>query len=1168
MALNDRSRRIGDQHQGSFHNETDAFAANDEGYRLLHNGQVEEGLSLLEASARAGVPWALATYSWHCLKTSQEARALALAQDALSACQAFAIRESSNPDLSRTAAYQVVNARSNLALCHLATGGDEGYALEAWASGSEIGHAESALYPAVLLWRQGHQPEADRLVERIPAPVRAGLAADMREGIDSSAPWFSDWCRDGMTLLDRAPQQELTADLIDLEGAAHLPRVGDPGVLPDHAWEALRLVHGDDSAAAETALRSLIGEGGDAAYPARMELGLLLVESEDIMSARYREGWDLLVQSLHAPFRDVIAGASWNIGAELQSRGDSATAADFAEVALALGDPTALQHFAREAIEADDDPAASELCQRIIDEVALGHPGRSLAFTYQALKASSGLPPAAQDWFRQAQGTAPASLLAQSAAVYLWKGHYNVDIAAASVSTRYFEACECYFDDPPELCLECGRSSSTTLSVASGAGDGAYPALELLSTVEGSDGGGVLTTFVQDNLPAVGMIGILAEFIDSAAPLIVGNLRCDGTLILADSSKSFDDRDVSISITQPPGDFLVVCWVGLTRSGTFAPVALGAITGATAGDVLENVFPVSDQQRSQITAEIWGDPGRLVHSLFADIRPPVAEGNADLMQGIDDTAFLSYVAQFGELMADDEAATWGHDQLPCGSEAVLAALEMRGYLEPRLPWWRPHMRNDPSDVWGRVLDARDESRAPGHDVGSDVVWVRRAAARSLHLSADQADTLARDPDTRVRQNLATNPVAPTSAIALLAGDSDGSVRRAVAGHHACPPETLRQFALSGWEVAQVAANPGTPLDVLASLAEQPDLSIRYGLARNPALPEALAGPLASDPEAGVRAALAENPATPRAIVDGLSLDADENVRQGAMGNPAASDQARAQASLLGATPPAPTAPAVPSTVSSLGVPRFCVMCGIALVPNANFCAGCGAAVVAVVATPQSSSNSAPDHLVEAALAGDQRARDDIIERVDLEAIRNCVELALQKRDVDAAEFWALEWATVPIPATSADQLDGLAALCEQLLVPQGRYEEASLYCSWFLTHPDTALRSRSRTLEALIDQARRNKGSQRLEHHGDWQFIDLRVPGDPEADQRYHYLRVIAFMRDLEIRGELADSVDLQRDNYMSWLTGFFIGFASQVASVGTERETAAKAIADWLELR
>lgn len=76
MAFNDGSKRIGGSSGGGLENGFDPFAASDESFRLLHSGRVEEGLQLLQASSLAGVPWALATSSWYCVKNREELHAV------------------------------------------------------------------------------------------------------------------------------------------------------------------------------------------------------------------------------------------------------------------------------------------------------------------------------------------------------------------------------------------------------------------------------------------------------------------------------------------------------------------------------------------------------------------------------------------------------------------------------------------------------------------------------------------------------------------------------------------------------------------------------------------------------------------------------------------------------------------------------------------------------------------------------------------------------------------------------------------------------------------------------------------------------------------------------------------------------------------------------------
>ena len=1057
MSLNDGSKRIGGGPSGRGPSlGFDPFAANDEGFRLLYSGRVEEGLQLLQASSLAGLPWALATYSWHCVNNREEVRAIELAQEALPACQAFVVRESANPALADTAAYQLSNARSNLALCHLAAGGDAAYAMDVWRAGKEVGHAESAFYPAILAWRSGDEREADHIVQALPAPVRAGLRDDMDEGVGCSSDWFAAWCRDGLVLLDRAPDEALTADVVNIERVRTLPRIQDPGVLTDADWDALRLVHGDDPQATERALRSLIDQGTNAAYPARMELGVLLVEHANVFSHRYREGWNLLVRSLNAPFRDVVGATAWNIAAEYFRRGDDESAEGFGRVALELDDPTALKHYAAQAQSEGNDAEAHELYERISQEVPPEDPAAVEARTQLARQAAMSLPAHVSDWFLTAQGSLPAHALAESAPVYLWKGHYNVDVANAAIATRFFESCECSYEDVIDVCEFCGRGPENFQSTASGPGDGGYAVFQLLPSGEDRATAGAITLFSQVDFSGVGATTTFSATLDSAAPMILGTLDCRGLLIFSDASTCFDSRDVSISIDQPTGPCLVVCWVGVESAGAnFLPVAMAALSGKMADAARTRVPHLSDAGRAAIIASLWGDPNRLVNALFVDIRPDVALGNFNMLQNAEDEAALGYLAQVGELLdmesADPDLIRDVREALGCGSIEVLTALESRGYLEPELPWWQEQMRSDFRDTWGRVVTARDPYREVHDAELQDITWVRRALARSPRLTASQCATLAGDPDARVRLNVARNPVTPAAVVESLQHDADPAVRAAAAD----------------------------------------------------------AGDEASTPQ-GVAAQ--------------------------------------------------------PSPVAGLA-PRFCGMCGTPLAPQANFCGNCGAPI-AVLPMGYPTGGTIVDPRVQRAIGGDLTARSEIIDSVDLTAMRACFVAAMASGDLEQSEFWGLEIATAPAPASHTDQVEGIQLLCEQILVPQGRYEEACLYCTWALTLSDAGLRARARQTVDSIDVARVAAGAPRLQHYGEWRFVDLSLPADPGLPQRDHYLRIIAYLRHLDETGQFDETDSIRRDNFMSWLTGFFLGFAPELAEVGVERETVAKAMADWLEMR
>jgi hypothetical protein len=949
--------------------EFDALAANDEGFWLVEQGQVDEGLSLLAQSARAGVPWALATYSWHQLAHGNPAAALDLAQSALPACREWIGLIQGDTDLAEAARYQLINARSNLALCGLAVGDDPVVALAVWEEGIEVDHVESAFYPAILAYRTGNSIAAKGAASAMAVPVLVGLRASfLSDPLDASS-WFAQWCADGLAVLDLVGFTPPSVSSLDAERMLGLPQIKDTGELSAEDWETLQLVHQEDRHVTEEGLRRLAESGRAVSHPAMLELGTLLLEAGHL-SPRYREGWDLLVASLNAPYRDVVAVAVWNISAELRRQGDEEGADGFSQLALELGDATALAYYIQAAQHAEDFDKARELSLRA-EAMGTGSPAAEAARTVLALDTAARQDAHVRDWFQAAQGTLPAELVANETPIYAWRGNYNVDVASVAISPAYFADCEvsCYFNNVPGDCEDCGRVSDKFLYASSGAGDGGYSAFGLYSP-SGSTLG-VFTAFldVMDGRPLVGGIADLGDWLDSSAPLFLGTIVSQGFLTLGDAAMTTDGRDVSVDFEVIPGSYAVVCWVGRSASGNeLVPVALAAGAGPL-GDVLgHESLRLPKSERDHLIASMWGAPGRLVNSLMADIRPQVLAHNYEVLKDPDPARARSYALQWAERDDGQEARSLAAELFGCGSSEALAALDLRGWLEPQLPWWQANMAHDSRDIWGRVLAARDQTVPLADQACTDEVWVRRAAARHPLLSAEQATLLAHDPDLRVRLNLALNPATPSGLLETLTESTDVAVASAAASSESCPAEVLVRLGRMGRCAPAVAANPNTPLDIIEALADSPsaaarasvaaregvsistlatlagdaDQMVRAGVAANKGIDGFTAKRLARDPEVWVRSLLASNPKMPAEVLAELTLDPDEGVRKSAAANPNASEESRAQASLVGTPPQPPAGHASSKGRASTSLSDFCSTCGGALVEGGRFCPDCGA----------------------------------------------------------------------------------------------------------------------------------------------------------------------------------------------------------------------------------
>lgn len=184
----------------------DIFAWNDLGYNLVHEGKIEEGLDYLARSAREGVPWAMASYSWALLLKGDHQRALALFDEVLPAMEGFVQRTMGHAEIAAIAPGQLANARSNAALSRLALGGAVQEALDVWAPGRWTGHVESKFYPAVVALRDGRQQDAESIAASLTGDERAEIIETLHQVIDEGTGWFADWCRDGLTILGNPPR--------------------------------------------------------------------------------------------------------------------------------------------------------------------------------------------------------------------------------------------------------------------------------------------------------------------------------------------------------------------------------------------------------------------------------------------------------------------------------------------------------------------------------------------------------------------------------------------------------------------------------------------------------------------------------------------------------------------------------------------------------------------------------------------------------------------------------------------------------------------------------------------------------------------------------------------------------------------------------------------------
>lgn len=161
--------------------------------------------------------------------------------------------------------------------------------------------------------------------------------------------------------------------------------------------------------------------------------------------------------------------------------------------------------------------------------------------------------------------------------------------------------------------------------------------------------------------------------------------------------------------------------------------------------------------------------------------------------------------------------------------------------------------------------------------------VKVALAKSPATTDAILESLARDPEYRVREAVAGNEATPEAVLEVLASDhragdeepwESRQIRLALAKNPATPAAVLEALATDlNYEVREaVASNKATPGAVLELLGRDAKTKswgaqqVRVAVARNPSAPSTLLEDLATDSEYLVREAVATNEATPLSVL--------------------------------------------------------------------------------------------------------------------------------------------------------------------------------------------------------------------------------------------------------------------------------------------------------------
>ena len=246
--------------------------------------------------------------------------------------------------------------------------------------------------------------------------------------------------------------------------------------------------------------------------------------------------------------------------------------------------------------------------------------------------------------------------------------------------------------------------------------------------------------------------------------------------------------------------------------------------------------------------------------------------------------------------------------------------------------------------------------------------------------------------------------------------------------------------------------------------------------------------------------------------------------------------------------------------------KFCPMCGTNRPEPARFCPSCGFGFEEHSADQGGSTQSS---LVDRAMSIDESARvparGEIIDSCDIRAMSECAVRAEAMKDAADAEFWWLEVAT----ASASDEVISLGVyeLCERVLLPQGRFEEAELYCRHLETRQTPEGRDRGRAMLRRLDQMRTRLANRRLLHSEAWRQVNVYEPGTFHRDQQAHYDRAYAFLCYFQGEGKLDLLLEADQQAFLPNITGYLIGQArgDSATRIGMDRDTMAKALCDWL---
>ena len=519
------------------------------------------------------------------------------------------------------------------------------------------------------------------------------------------------------------------AECLDVSAILALADATDDEEISTELWTAIRTLTSEDGephayAMAQSILSPFLESDNPAEkWIARFELAQHAAFDRTSDTAS-EEGVALLIRCLGCPYRDVVTRAVFVLYQLLHQENVSQREGEYATLLLACGHHEAFPKIAEFAAESGNEELSWLAFEQVRESYHRGTEPRIRAERQIATRVLASQPSVVQKWFEQNVDAIPDSAWAEDFAQYVFTGlHFNVEGGGAGVATTFFGDCgdNCFFQPVQEKC-PCGRTPEALLHCLAGRGDGIYRVYEVQD--EHDETVGAFTLFgdaadaeehfageretqarTQDeeegegdaeedavdaeSAAATGDPETLRDILAGAAPLRLGELDVDGTLLFSDASRTTADRDVTVDVEVPAGRYSVICWLSLPNiegQSYLRPIALMAIGGGLK-KAFDGYLPrLSTQSLRDLAMLTWKADGMVVASHLEDVRPRVLAANYEADTSRENTArAISWLLQLAEADTNPRVVEVLHN-IDLSESDARNLLRARGIASPELSW--------------------------------------------------------------------------------------------------------------------------------------------------------------------------------------------------------------------------------------------------------------------------------------------------------------------------------------------------------------------------------------------------------------------------------------------------------------------------------------------------